>query len=489
MLVDGGGDSYTRFSAIRRDLSGVELTEEGFEAVDNVGNQCHGIGFWKQQGNDEDGQNAIKFISLDSKSGSLVSIVLSGPGAEEREREVLWMPDLSHPALQLPDDMQDGYKSRVFSKGLAVQGGVAYFGVSGARRAAGRGSVNPTLLVAVDLETREELFVRVVQSHGIINQVVSESHLAYHFYQPAEELSSKHEQLALTIAEVVEDEFPNLDALDFSQSDDEDGKCYDNEGATRRLPLSAKYQDVVTELKLERDQDKIVQKLCMLDVSAVRDKLTATWHDTFDKDLQNRTNARIDNRSQNMERVKPGVSDALFIFSDRQGDDIFHLPWLDEWLPVLEEAVLKPLRIDLNTIIRMQFARMSSGATIYKHTDRGMWVRYSHRIHVPLFTNNGIYFIAESPRGFHLRIPSKVGAAYEFNNAVPHAVRNYGDDRVHLILDWAEEPAAFITKLEPGQVCSHMGDAGIFCGEEVYEEAYEEDTDYAANENACVEAK
>ena len=279
-----------------------------------------------------------------------------------------------------------------------------------------------------------------------------------------------------TIAELVKNEFPDLDSLDFSNSD-EGETCYDKEGETRRLPLSVKDEDVIAQLRHERDPDRVALKLCTLDVSALRDKLAATWNETFDKELQARTNARFENRASNMERFKPGVIPAIFIFSDRFGLDVFYFPWLDKWLPDLEKTVLEPLRIDLNRIIRMQLALMTSGATINKHSDKGGWVKRTHRTHVPLFTHDDTYFVAESPRGSSLRIPSKVGAVYEFNNVVPHTVRNYGGDRVHLIIDWAEEPADNITKLRPGQVCKYMGNSGIYCDDD---EDYE-DEDYALN--------
>ena len=47
-----------------------------------------------------------------------------------------------------------------------------------------------------------------------------------------------------------------------------------------------------------------------------------------------------------------------------------------------------------------------------------------------------------------------VGLAFELNNLLVHTVRNEGpEERLHLILDVAEEPVKKRIKLKPGQRC------------------------------------
>ena len=106
------------------------MEKDGFKSVQNVGRWCHRIAFWEDKSSSP---LQIKLISLDSKSGIAVSVVLTG--LNEGEREVLWEPDENHPVLQPPEGVARAYNNgaKVFSKGLAVQGGVAYFGVSYAR--------------------------------------------------------------------------------------------------------------------------------------------------------------------------------------------------------------------------------------------------------------------------------------------------------------------------------------------------------------------
>lgn len=467
--MHGGMQAPTRLSVLRRDLSAAEVMDEGFRAVENAGKWCHGIAFWQEKVNDDKSLNTVKLITLDSKSGSLVSVALSGPGSETRERTVLWKPDLSHPALRPPEGMSTGYKNGfVFAKGLAVQGGVAFFGVAGARQRAERLAINPTLLVAVDLSTGEELFVRAVQSHGLINQVVTESYLGYNANQSVQQESYRLETNECLLSKdeimaMVEEEFPMLTTFDHYRSG-ERSICHDEHMETHQLPLYVKEHDVMTELREKQDPNKIVSYLCTLDVSGVKEKLMATWNKTwYDIDHERNTNARFENRGANMAKFKPGVKSAVLIFSDRLGVDVYHFPWLKEWLPVLQETILSPLRINLNNVVRMQMALMAPGSTINKHQDKGMWVKRTHRVHVPLITHNDTYFVTEIPKESYLRIPSMEGVVYELNNVAPHIVRNYGSDRVHLVIDWAEEPTESITRLEPGQVCYYGGNEGVIC--------------------------
>ena len=64
------------------------MEKDGFKSVQNVGRWCHAIAFWEDKSSSP---SQIKLISLDSKSGTAVSVVLTGPN--EGEREVLWEPD------------------------------------------------------------------------------------------------------------------------------------------------------------------------------------------------------------------------------------------------------------------------------------------------------------------------------------------------------------------------------------------------------------
>ena len=419
----------TRHSLVSRQEDG-EIEIEDLKPVENAGQMCHGIAFWRDTRYDQDPDEAtIHLVTLDSKHGSLVTVAMVGPGSEERDRRVLWTPDLSHPVF-------DGKPA--FAKGLAVQDGVAIFGVSKAASRQWRRSVERTLLVAVDLATGEELWTHTLESQGLVNQIVSESYLTNHLHN---------------IDEDIEKEYPGLTVADLSRPGQE-GACVNDQGKTISFDV-AKKQDL--------DPNEPAKYVCTLEVSAVAEKLLSEWQQTwYDKDYVRRTNAEFANKEKTLRRWKPGTKAAVLIFSSREY--VFHFPWLEHWLPILQDTVLEPLQIDVNRILRMQFALIPQGASINTHVDVGLYASEGHRLHVPIITHDDVYFIAGSRgSGPFIRIPSKTGVAFEFNNLVSHRVRNYGGDRVHLVIDWVDEPVESITRLAPGQICGELAEGVIDC--------------------------
>ncbi len=84
------------------------------------------------------------------------------------------------------------------------------------------------------------------------------------------------------------------------------------------------------------------------------------------------------------------------------------------------------------TIIRAIAAKLTAGKTITSHTDHHQSFHQSHRIHVPITTNNKVRFMIDG-RPYRM----KVGEAYEINNQKRHGVINSGDeDRITFIFDY-----------------------------------------------------
>jgi len=504
---EGVASSPTRLTALDRTVPEAEGREldsdrDGFESIQNVGNWCHGIAFWEDD-TDASSPSQIKLISLDSKSGTAVSVVLVGPNVGTRE--VLWEPDEDrYPILRPPEGVARAYNNgaKVFSKGLAVQGGVAYFGVSYARAPLLRATVPETLLVAVDLKTKKELWGRVVQSNGLINQILTKSYLGH--VQLPDEISSlelihhggggklvdfcedivleneenaaRSEVMCKTAyVDPTECHEPNARALccacrggarreepllagklDREVMKIEDfvnatvtfvpnHQCRDKDGLTKRLPLEMKTRsNIPTITDIDRDLNYIVKHLCNINVEPIQKLVADMGDEGFTIEYQhNGNNAVITNR-QVMDRFKPGCNAITLIFSSKRADKVYHFPWLNEWLPMLRELVLEPLGIPLNQIMRMQLANMPRGSDIRFHSDRNAWVQTAHRTHIPIITHPDIFFLAEMRHRKDedhaiLRIKSHAGEVYEFNNAKGHAVRNVGPSRVHLIIDWVED--------------------------------------------------
>jgi hypothetical protein len=82
--------------------------------------------------------------------------------------------------------------------------------------------------------------------------------------------------------------------------------------------------------------------------------------------------------------------------------------------------------------VRVSLVRLSAGCGIAEHQDMNFSLTHSHRIHLPVVTNDKVSFTVG---GETINMPE--GALFEINNRRLHSVRNDGDaDRVHLILDF-----------------------------------------------------
>lgn len=82
--------------------------------------------------------------------------------------------------------------------------------------------------------------------------------------------------------------------------------------------------------------------------------------------------------------------------------------------------------------IRANLVRLKSGGEIASHTDGNFSLAHSHRVHLPITTNEGVQFTVGSET-----IHIGEGELYEINNRRSHSVRNAGsENRVHLIMDY-----------------------------------------------------
>lgn len=89
-------------------------------------------------------------------------------------------------------------------------------------------------------------------------------------------------------------------------------------------------------------------------------------------------------------------------------------------------------KFGLGYFIRACLVRLLPGGKIAAHRDMNFSLTHAHRVHVPIITNDQVWFKVGSET---LNIPE--GEIYEINNRRVHSIRNDGDDtRVHLILDY-----------------------------------------------------
>jgi hypothetical protein len=114
--------------------------------------------------------------------------------------------------------------------------------------------------------------------------------------------------------------------------------------------------------------------------------------------------------------------------------------WQAQLQPVIERAAASYGFRD-PVYPKVMLARLAAGAVIDRHVDGPGSNLHTHKIHIPIQTNEQASIII-SDRPFHLL----EGHAYEVNNLAPHSVENLGPaDRIHLIFevfDQAEQMAA-----------------------------------------------
>jgi quercetin dioxygenase-like cupin family protein len=89
--------------------------------------------------------------------------------------------------------------------------------------------------------------------------------------------------------------------------------------------------------------------------------------------------------------------------------------------------------------VRASLVRLRAGGSIDAHTDNNFSLAHSHRVHIPIISNDRVSFTV----GKESRVLSP-GEVVEINNRRRHSVANDGaTDRVHLILDF----------VLPGEMC------------------------------------
>lgn len=82
-------------------------------------------------------------------------------------------------------------------------------------------------------------------------------------------------------------------------------------------------------------------------------------------------------------------------------------------------------------VVRSELVKLKANCSVGIHMDSGDFLKYARRCHIPIITNENVYF-----KVLNTSINMKEGTCYEINNAMPHGVENNSNyDRVHLIID------------------------------------------------------
>jgi hypothetical protein len=144
-----------------------------------------------------------------------------------------------------------------------------------------------------------------------------------------------------------------------------------------------------------------------------------------------------------------GIPKIVLLFCDDFCKTCYELPYYENFASSVA-PILKTLNITKERIVRMILASLPPGITIPVHQDSGEWVKCTHRIHVPILVHNVDKILFTVARKHAIQCTP--GHVFEINNATDHAVSNCDTDhRVHLILDYVEQPVSHI-RLEPGEI-------------------------------------
>ena len=103
-------------------------------------------------------------------------------------------------------------------------------------------------------------------------------------------------------------------------------------------------------------------------------------------------------------------------------------------------------------VARLSLVNLLPGGVISPHLDHAFTLRHSHRVHIPITTNEGVIFIVGQKK-----VHMEEGELWEISNGQIHSVSNDGvENRVHLIIDWRipGERCCCGTRLRPQGLCS-----------------------------------
>lgn len=170
------------------------------------------------------------------------------------------------------------------------------------------------------------------------------------------------------------------------------------------------------------------KKIGMYDVSDIQERVESFTEEQWLKESWRRKKFAVHRDTQ-----------SIYLIMDEDGrhTDPTEYPALAEHQDILQ-PLLDYVRvqfgqtIDSSYFIRFLFVKLLAGGSIPPHHDTGGSMRKSHRIHLPLVTNDGVKFnVGDTTKNL---LP---GELWEINNRHRHTVKNNGtEDRVHMIMDF-----------------------------------------------------
>jgi hypothetical protein len=177
--------------------------------------------------------------------------------------------------------------------------------------------------------------------------------------------------------------------------------------------------------KIQKPQN--ILELGEVDISALKKTVLQTSEKVWDfenKDKENNFECFHHTRHIIFRFIK-GMRDHRLFYSNPVWDF-----WQEKLLPVMNSAIV-PYNFHKPVFPKVMLARLAAGSVIDPHRDGAGSNLHTHKIHIPIQTNEkAVFWVNEE--SFFL----KEGVAYEVNNIVLHGVENFGnEDRIHLIFE------------------------------------------------------
>ncbi len=123
-------------------------------------------------------------------------------------------------------------------------------------------------------------------------------------------------------------------------------------------------------------------------------------------------------RLPTLERFEAGLRPALWMTAD-------HFEETSTGQQLIQEN-------GVGYFVRASLVRLKAGCEIAAHQDMNYSLTHSHRLHLPIVTNDKVLFTVGDEA-----IYMQEGQLFEVNNRRMHSIQNGGSvDRVHLILDY-----------------------------------------------------
>jgi Aspartyl/Asparaginyl beta-hydroxylase len=170
-----------------------------------------------------------------------------------------------------------------------------------------------------------------------------------------------------------------------------------------------------------------VRDLGPVDTGALRERVAALSEQVWASE-----NARKENDFEVFHHTRHIVF--RFTPGNQNPEDHYDTPGWAVWRGLLEPvmaAAVAPYGFAAPEYSKAMLARLAAGQRIDLHSDGAGSNLRTHKIHVPLITNEKALYLCGN-EGFHLTD----GHAWEVNNIRPHGGVNGGDaDRVHLIFE------------------------------------------------------